>query len=200
MSEFEEFTVGALGEFFGVIGSVALSLEGRPGPVDAIWNELGRTEVLELNGRRVSFSVIVEVARSNFAGEQTVTGERTYSEIIGNGTLTTFPIWHQLGASVLSSLTVRETAANGRFLTQNADFNASVPTGNNRLDLTFAAPPATNSLLVSVSAFGSVVFPGTLPKVGDLVTHLATGAVYRIAGEVQSDTLTVRFGLDSRHK
>ncbi|MHA3773661.1 hypothetical protein ACXR0O_19165 [Verrucomicrobiota bacterium sgz303538] len=94
-------------------GTTAYTIEGiaRPDgkPFEGFFTELGTTETLEINGRRVSFSVLVATPREQFPG-------------------------------------------------------------------------------------------GTPPKQGLLVTRTSDGAVFRISGEVQADQLTIRFGLDNRHK
>lgn len=46
-------------------GTTAFVIEGLGG-VNGNWNDLGRTETLELNGRRVAFSVVAEFPRSAF--------------------------------------------------------------------------------------------------------------------------------------
>lgn len=47
-------------------GTVACVIEGLGSVPHSHWNDLGRTETLELNGRRVSFSVMVEFPRAVF--------------------------------------------------------------------------------------------------------------------------------------
>lgn len=90
-------------------GTTTYTIEGIAKVFAGHFTELGRTEVLEINGKRVSFSVLVETSRDQFPG-------------------------------------------------------------------------------------------GTPPKQGQLITRAADGAVFRISGDVQADELTIRFGLDSRHK
>lgn len=47
-------------------GGVECVVEGLGTVPNANWNDIGRTETLEVNGRRVSFSVMVEFPRSIF--------------------------------------------------------------------------------------------------------------------------------------
>ena len=47
-------------------GTVACVIEGLGTVPASHWNDIGRTETLEINGRRVSFSVMVEFPRSTF--------------------------------------------------------------------------------------------------------------------------------------
>lgn len=62
-SEFDEFIGGALGEAIGVLGTTAFVIEGL-GSVNGVWNDLGRTETVQIEGRRVSFSALVELPRT----------------------------------------------------------------------------------------------------------------------------------------
>lgn len=57
----------AIGVIYEQFGTTQFQLEGAAAPMAGSWNELGRTEVLEINGRRVSFSVLVEVKKSDLA-------------------------------------------------------------------------------------------------------------------------------------
>ena len=47
-------------------GGTVFTIEGMGAVSDGNWNELGRTEVMELNGRRISFSALVEFRRALF--------------------------------------------------------------------------------------------------------------------------------------
>src|SRR4051794_5743853 len=49
-------------------GSTAFVVEGLGAVTKGNWNELGKTETLELNGRRVSFSAVAEFQRATFPG------------------------------------------------------------------------------------------------------------------------------------
>jgi hypothetical protein len=48
----------------GKFGTVAITIDTFPEPIETHWTDLGKTEVLEINGRRVSFSVLVQFTRS----------------------------------------------------------------------------------------------------------------------------------------
>lgn len=52
-------------------GSTAFSIEGLGNVTSGNWNDIGRTETLEIAGRRVAFSVIVEFPRSAFPSATT---------------------------------------------------------------------------------------------------------------------------------
>jgi hypothetical protein len=47
-------------------GTTAFTIDGLGAVPNGQWNDLGRTETLELNGRRIAFSVLVEFPRSTF--------------------------------------------------------------------------------------------------------------------------------------
>lgn len=51
------------------MGTVSFTLQGQGAPIKGIWTPLGRTEVLEVAGRRVSFSETVEARRTQFSVE-----------------------------------------------------------------------------------------------------------------------------------
>lgn len=76
-SEFDDALDEMFEETREVLGEVTFTVdgelfEGQPKEIKGTWNALGREETLEINGRTVSFSVLVEADRSQFSAEPRV--------------------------------------------------------------------------------------------------------------------------------
>ncbi|MEQ1862908.1 MAG: hypothetical protein ABMA13_23550 [Chthoniobacteraceae bacterium] len=103
-SEFDEFISGALDEALGVLGTTGFIIEGL-GAVQGVWNDLGRTEVVEIHGKRVGFSSMVEFTRSQLplaTDEQLVGLEGKLVTRSSDG-----KVMRVVGRVVLDSATVR---------------------------------------------------------------------------------------------
>ena len=60
---------GAITLIGNLFGTVEVSIEGEPEKITVDWNSLGRTEVIELAGKRVSFSCTLEARKNQFTKE-----------------------------------------------------------------------------------------------------------------------------------
>jgi len=56
--------IGFIGQKFG---DTSFYLEGQAAPIVGNWTDLGRTETVVINGRRVSFSCTAEATRAQFS-------------------------------------------------------------------------------------------------------------------------------------
>lgn len=88
-----------------------------------------------------------------FTPDQVIIGQRSYVAVFGNGAATHFSFAHDLGTDSISGLIVRENESGGRVLTVNAEYQATIPSGN-ELVLDFALAPAANSLVVILTTAG----------------------------------------------
>lgn len=90
-----------------------------------------------------------------FTPDQIIVGTHSYSLTIGNGTLKSFTIVHNLN-SALGHITIRESIDGGRILTQNAEFKTSLDNAN-QFTIAFPASgtaPTSGQYTVLFSAAG----------------------------------------------
>ena len=93
-----------------------------------------------------------------FTPDQIITGQQSYIQVFGNGAAHEFSLPHNLNPDnepdfAINNLAVYEITGVGRLLTPNADFSADLGDSNVAV-LTFASPPAANSLLAVITATG----------------------------------------------
>lgn len=87
-----------------------------------------------------------------FSPSQVATGQRHYliSTAIGNGSATVFNVDHNLGTRYLL-IQLQEAAADGEFLILGTDYDIEIVT-DNRIKITFAAAPATSSVIGQITS------------------------------------------------
>jgi hypothetical protein len=90
-----------------------------------------------------------------FTPGQVITGQQSYTAAFGNGSATVFSFLHNLATGNVSGFVIRENAANGNLLTQNADYDVDW-TSANQVIVTFPYVPASSSLALILTTAGPI--------------------------------------------
>ena len=89
-----------------------------------------------------------------FSPNQIITGQQSYTAVLGDGSATTFQLAHNLSSDNLSSILVRQNSSPGRVY-RPSEYQV-IEVNSNTLSLEFPTAPAANSLVVAITTAGPV--------------------------------------------
>jgi hypothetical protein len=87
-----------------------------------------------------------------FTSDQIITGQQSYTCVIGDGAATIFIISHHLGSEDIAAVSVRDNASSGRLLSPAAYEVKILDAGS--LEVIFPVAPDSHSLVVTILAAG----------------------------------------------